>query len=159
MGLTDAAAWLFRTAVAVAGGCHGVNPMNKLHPLCRRWVPRGKQRPVKMPHKQEVFQVKVTDLPAPTASSLLFPGRFHTPQPCHVLVTGLTLPQPTCLPLGVSAAPTAGSALALPSDPPWDTGQQHKGGGGSASGGMEAVRRLVSDMFGHCYSHLEGACP
>lgn len=49
-GLTDAATPLFRTAVAVAGGCFGVNPMIKLHPLCRHCVPWGKQRPVKMPH-------------------------------------------------------------------------------------------------------------
>lgn len=100
-GLTDAATQLFCAAVAVVGGCRGVNPTNTLHPFHPL---RQCQVLVKMPH--QLFQTKVTDLPAP-AIPLLFPGRFHASQPCHVLVTSSTLPQPVCLPLGVSAPPTA----------------------------------------------------
>lgn len=58
--------------------------------------------------------MKVTNLPAP-AIPWLFPGTSHTPQPCHVLVTSLTLPQLLCLPLGASAAPTA-RIPSLPND-------------------------------------------
>lgn len=92
-------------------GCCDVNPTNKLHPLLST---AGKAVPGQDASLAGAFPSEGHQS-ASSSHPFALPREISRSQPCHVLVTRLTLPRPSCLPLGASAAPTA-RLPSLPND-------------------------------------------